>query len=253
MPGKETSWAICSRTRRPLHFEAILRLHQHIQVRELAFGNEAAPLLVVDNFAADAEQLVNIAAGQPFTQQSRYYPGIRARAPDHYPQLFSGRLTETIGRHFGLRGRELKFSLCHFSLVTTPAAALMTPQRIPHVDSLASTGLASIHYLFTRDLGGTAFYRHRKTGFEVVDEARNEAYLRSLREENLSPETAGEGYINGDTPLFEQIAKYDGVFNRMLIYRRNSLHSGCIARDFVPDLDPARGRLSINCFIDMVN
>jgi hypothetical protein len=48
-----------------------------------------------------------------------------------------------------------------------------------------------------------------------------------------------------------QIAQQEGMFNRMLIYRRNSLHSGCIARDFVPDGNPLSGRLSINAFIDL--
>lgn len=52
------------------------------------------------------------------------------------------------------------------------------------------------------------------------------------------------------TDLFEQIAKQDGAFNRMLVYRRNSLHSGCIESGFVPDPNPSTGRLSINSFID---
>jgi hypothetical protein len=228
-----------------------VELHRDIGVRALSIGAERAPLLVVDNFVADADRLVQIAAAETFTEQSRYYPGIRAEAPAAYQQVFAAGLHDAITAHFGLRGGALRFSLCAFSLVTTPADRLMVPQRIPHVDSLAGSGLASIHYLFKRDLGGTAFYRHRKTGFEYVDESRNEKYLESLRAENLRPETAGDGYINGDTPLFEQIARHDGVFNRLLIYRRNSLHSGCIARDFVADADPARGRLSINSFIDM--
>ena len=59
-------------------------------------------------------------------------------------------------------------------------------------------------------------------------------------------------YINGDTELFEQIASVPAVFNRILIYRRNSLHSGCIDRDFVPDPNPLTGRLSINCFMHPV-
>jgi hypothetical protein len=36
----------------------------------------------------------------------------------------------------------------------------------------------------------------------------------------------------------------------MLVYRRNSLHSGCIETGFVPDTNPSTGRLSINSFID---
>jgi hypothetical protein len=145
----------------------------------------------------------------------------------------------------------LRFSMCHYSLITTPAHELAVPQRIPHVDSLSKYGLASIHYLFRQNFGGTAFYRHRKTGFETIDEARNATYFGSLRNENLLPETLGPGYINGDTDLFEQIAKQDGVFNRMLVYRRNSLHSGCIGADFLPDANPRSGRLSINSFIDL--
>jgi hypothetical protein len=37
----------------------------------------------------------------------------------------------------------------------------------------------------------------------------------------------------------------------MLVYRRNSLHSGCIGPDFVPDANPLTGRLSINSFLDV--
>jgi hypothetical protein len=223
-----------------------------MNVQLLTIGRENAPLVVVDDFVADAEELVRIAATQKFTEQSRYYPGIRAAAPQAYQELLSSHLAMTLAKHFDLHGSRVRFSLCHYSLVTTPRAQLRIPQRIPHVDSLPRTGLASIHYLFKRPLGGTAFYRHRKTGFEYIDESRNEAYLRSLREENLRPETAGPGYINGDTDLFERIAWQDGVFNRMLIYRRNSLHSGCIDEHFVPDPDPATGRLSINSFLDLV-
>jgi hypothetical protein len=44
----------------------------------------------------------------------------------------------------------------------------------------------------------------------------------------------------------------DGVFNRLVVYRRNSLHSGRIDNARVPPADPLHGRLSINSFIDVV-
>lgn len=227
-----------------------MKLNQRMRVDACTIGAERVPLLVIDNFLADPDELARIASRENFVEHSRYYPGIRATAPVAYQQAFAGPLGEIIAPLFGLGTGAPRFSLCHFSLVTTPAERLQVPQRIPHVDSLPSSGLATIHYLFEKDFGGTAFYRHRKTGFEYIDEGRNEAYLRALWEEELRPETVGDGYINGDTPLFEQIALQDGVFNRLLVYRRNSLHSGCIGRDFIPDPDPATGRLSINCFID---
>ena len=227
-----------------------MELHPDISIQALTIGVERAPLLVIDNFVADADELVRVAAGQTFSEHSRYYPGIRAGAPPGYQELFKC-LMDTLARHFQIEAGEPHFPLCHYSLVTTPAEQLLVPQRIPHVDSLPGSGLASIHYLFKRDLGGTAFYRHRKTGFEYVDEARNETYLAALRAENLHPDSAPVGYINGDTGTYEQIARQDGVFNRMLVYRRNSLHSGCIAQGFIPDPNPVSGRLSINSFIDI--
>ena len=143
----------------------------------------------------------------------------------------------------------MRFTACHYSLVTTPPAKLSYPQRIPHVDSVAPNELAFIHYLFKSDLGGTAFYRHRKTGFEYVDLDRMPEYLRNMEEESLGPDYPPAEYINGDTPLYEQISAHEGVFNRALFYRRNSLHSGSLARNFVADPNPRTGRLSINGFL----
>jgi hypothetical protein len=211
----------------------ILETHPDLRLRKLSIGAEQAPLLVIDNFIADPDRLVRKAAGTQFTVPSRFYPDV----------LFA---------HFGLQGRSLRFSMSHYSLVTTPPEKLAAIQRIPHVDSLDGSGLATIHYLFKADLGGTAFYRHRKTGFEYVDEVRADTYFRSLESENDGPDMPAAEYINGNTALFEQIASEDGVFNRMLVYRRNSLHSGCIAKGFVPDPNPLTGRLSVNCFIDAV-
>jgi hypothetical protein len=224
-------------------------LHPELRLRQLAIGAERAPLLLIDNFVADAEALVADACARPFTVRSRYFPGVRHEAPSAYQQLLLTGLRSALLDCLGVSGGVLTLSMCHYSLITTPASELEPLQRIPHVDSFAKTGLATIHYLFKANLGGTAFYRHRRTGFESIDETRRAAYAQALNEEHSGPAAPGPGYINGDTDLFEQIAKQDGVFNRMLVYRRNSLHSGCIEAS-VPDLNPATGRLSINSFID---
>jgi len=228
-----------------------MRLHPDIRIERRTIGAEKAPLLVVDQFVSDAEELVANAALKPYAQSMRYFPGVRSKASLAYQRVFDTELKPTLLDFFGLDGTTLRFGMCHYSLITTPADKLATLQRVPHVDSLGWQGLATIHYLFTRNLGGTAFYRHRKTGFEYLDETRQETYLASLIRECDGPDAPGPEYINGDTPLFQQIAKQDGIFNRLLVYRRNSLHSGCLGRDFVPDTNPLTGRLSINCFIDV--
>lgn len=228
----------------------ILDFHPHIRIEKLAFGRERATLLVIDNFVADPERLVKKASTAQFASGGRYYPGIRAKAPPSYEHFLATRLPPLLAEHFGYTGDTLRLSMCHFSLVTTPAAELAPMQRIPHVDSLAREGFATIHYLFRGKLGGTAFYRHRATGFEMLNELRGPEYFNVLQTESAGPDGPGLQYINGDTPLFERIAHAEGVFNRMLVYRRNSLHSGSIDASFVPDADPRTGRLSINSFID---
>lgn len=228
----------------------ILDLHPQIRIEKRLFGREQATLLVIDNFIAEPDRLIKKATTAQFSSGGRFYPGIRAKAPPSYEHFLTNRLQPLLAEHFGFSGSSLRLSMCHFSLVTTPAADLTPMQRIPHVDSLAREGFATVHYLFKGKHGGTAFYRHRATGYESVDEVRGPEYFNVVQTESAGPNSPGSQYINGDTPLFERIEQAEGVFNRLLVYRRNSLHSGSIDGNFVPDANPLTGRLSINSFID---
>lgn len=227
-----------------------LDFHPELSMQKLSIGHEQAPLLVIDNLVAQADALVDWSASLQFTRIGQAFPGVRAVAPEMYQQFVLQQLQPVLIEHFQLDCTELKFSMCHYSLVTTPPEQLKMIQRIPHVDSFDKNGLATIHYLFRKNLGGTAFYRHRKTGYEYIDEERKLTYFKSLEAENDTPNMPERKYINGDTKLFTQIGKQEAVFNRMLVYRRNSLHSGSIGEDFVPDKNPLTGRLSLNSFID---
>ena len=228
----------------------IPRPHPQQCLQHLAIGTEQAPLLIVDNLVAEPELLVQKAAGSNFSPQGAFFPGLRARAPLSYRQFLADFLKPLLPA-LRMQPGVLTFPMAHYSLVSQPVAQLVFQQRIPHVDSVAGNGLATVHYLFRGDWGGTAFYRHRQSGFEVVDATRREAYFRTLDDQRRSHDFPDTGYISGDTKLFEQVVRVDGVFNRMLVYRRNSLHSGCIDNQRVPPPDPLKGRLSINCFIDV--
>ena len=177
---------------------------------------------------------------------------MRAPAPLQYQQLLLQSLQPTLLEVFALPQRPLSFSVCHYSIVTTPPTQLKLLQRIPHFDTTEKHALAAVHYLFQGDQGGTAFYRHRKTGFECIDESRTPDYYRSLESENNGPHLpkTTDGYIQGDTPLFEQIAQQPGVFNRLIVYRRHLLHSGMITRHTSLSANPRVGRLTISSFID---
>ena len=223
--------------------------HRDFRIQRLTIGQERAPLMVIDNALADADELVEMAATKPYGDVTSYYPGVRAKVPLSFQRYVLDDLRQEFVSLFGLNGATMRFTACHFSLVTTPAAELGYMQRIPHVDSVNSNELAFVLYLFRADYGGTAFYRHRKSGYEVVDQARIAEYTRLVDAEREEVLRAPPAYINGSTDFYELIGRQEGVFNRMLAYRRTSLHSGDIRPGFVPLTDPRRGRLSVNGFI----
>jgi len=229
----------------------LISRHPNLRIEKRTFGKEAATLLVIDNLVADPDRLVRRAAIRAFGSNGKYFPGTRSEAPTNYRLFLESVLNPLLPEHFGIPSGRFRFSMCHYSLVSTPPDALNFMQRIPHIDSVDKDGMACVHYLFRGNWGGTAFYRHRQTGFEYIDQARRETYFRQLEVESQGPDAPAPGYINGDTALFEQTAKADAVFNRILVYRRNSLHSGCIDNDNVPPADPVAGRLSVNCFFDV--
>lgn len=231
----------------------LIQAHPGLRLQVRRIGAEGAPLLVIDQAVADPERLVRKAERGHFTSQGAMFPGVRIRAPISYEVFLEQLIRPLLAEHFGLppQGR-LTFPLCHYSLVTLPPEQLVFLQRVPHIDSVQANGLATMHYLFRGNWGGTAFYRHRATGFEYVDAARHQTYYQALQEESRREDATDPGYINGDSALFEQIGSVDGVYNRLVVYRRNSLHSGNIDSHRVPPADVQAGRLSINSFIDIL-
>lgn len=231
----------------------LLTPHPEYRVTRRMIGTEGAPLLIVDQLVSDPDRLVRKAASSHFATPSSMFPGLRAPAPASYRLFLEATLNPLLQDSFGLAPGRFAFPMCHYSLVTTPPAKLAFLQRVPHIDSAQRDGLATVHYLFRGAWGGTAFYRHRRSGFETIDESRHAAYFACLAEEQRREDdaAAGAGYIGDDTALFERIADVDAVFNRLIVYRRNSLHSGCIDNARVPPPDVVRGRLSINTFIDI--
>src|SRR5688500_5133005 len=121
-------------------------LHQNFRLQKLRIGREQAPLVSIDNLIADPDDLVNLAASKFFGEVATYYPGVRAKVPLAYQRFIIDQLRGVLDDYFELNGATLRFTACHFSLLTTPPEKLSYLQRIPHVDSLARNELAFIHY-----------------------------------------------------------------------------------------------------------
>jgi Family of unknown function (DUF6445) len=214
-------------------------------------GHAQAPVLVIDDFHPDPGSLVAQAVAQGgFSATSKFYPGVRTRGTLEYVQMVRDRLRAIHPQDFGPPNDVIPTE-CNFSLVTLPAGETVPFQRIPHFDGTDVHRIAVLHYLCAPHHGGTAFYRHRSTGYEVITPENVQAYTQALDQDISRCGMPAPGYVNGSTPLFERIAAYDAVFNRALVYRGTSLHSGSIPADFVPDPSPRSGRLTLNTFLEL--
>ena len=143
----------------------------------------------------------------------------------------------------------MKLAFAAYSLVTRGAADLSPPQRIPHHDHTAPNVLAAMHYLLGPESGGTAFYRHRRTGFETITPERKARYEAALREDEREFGPMPQGYYYGDSDRYELIGEVEARPDRFAIYRGRLLHSGIIPAPEKLSSDPGSGRLTINLFL----
>jgi len=215
-----------------------------------AVGDERLPVLMVDDLAAEPEALLDFATSEPgfSARAGDYYPGVRKPLPSVYAEKLCAVLDKTLREVFELpASATAEPLLCALSIATTPPEQLRPIQRLPHFDSSDPDQLAVVHYLCPPQFGGTAFYRHRASGYESIDADRLHGYAAEIKRQVMaSPPT---GYTGGDSQLFERIAHFDAQFNRALIYRGNQLHSGLIDPAAGLSADPRAGRLTATSFI----
>lgn len=218
-------------------------------VRIETIGTEAQPLVILDDFAPDPDRLRSFAQAADFTPALNHFPGVRAALPAAYlaTQL---PIIAAAAKAFGRTG-PITVVDASFSIVSTPAPDLTIPQRLPHIDAFTEDRIALVHYLSPEDGDGTAFFRHRSTGFETVDETRRDLFFRHLDIEMRHGGVPPPEYVLGDTPLFECLRTEPARYNRALLYRSWNLHSGAISSDNLLAADPGAGRLTVTGFLSI--
>jgi len=218
----------------------------HVRVETI--GQERQPVIVIENFVPDPAALRARAEALAYRPLGPHYPGLRAPvAPDDVAQ-FLAPVLDPIAATFGFSGRPSLIS-AGFSIVTAAPATLTPIQRIPHIDGLEPERIALLHFLCDEAQGGTAFYRHRSTGYETITAVRHADYDAALRRDVARHGLPAPGYIAGDTPLYECIARFAAVPNRALIYRSHALHCADLPDDLDLTPDPRRARLTVNTFL----
>lgn len=226
--------------------------HPDIAVRVDTIGRDRAPVLVVDNFAADTAQLVHMAeiAFERQCRQRDGFPGIVASAPESYARSAVAFLMPFLQKAFGLPSR-IRRGGCDFQITSLGHDQLTDRQKIPHIDVPDLHTLASVHFLCGPPYLGTAFYRHRSTGFETISPERAETYLRAVeREIKLSPP---QGNTDGDSEGFECIASYPAKLNSLIFFSAARLHSGLMDPLTPLTTRPAEGRLTLNMFLQFTS
>jgi hypothetical protein len=206
-------------------------------------GEARQPVVVIDGFHPEPERLRGMAERSGFKTLGPHYPGVQAPADPRHLHPVDPVLREVFADVFGVPGG-LSLVQCSFSMVTTREPDLSPIQRLPHVDTLDPGRFALLHYLSDEDTGGTAFYRHRATGAEVLTTQTFDAYRNALQNEG-EPKP---GYMRGSDDRFEEIGRVDAAPNRAVIYRSHLLHSGLIPAELPFSDAPATARLTLNSF-----
>lgn len=218
------------------------------------FGNEQNQLVVIDDFLPNVERYIDMAAAlAPFPpEEASGYPGSRHQlTPDQPASQYVLAALQTaapvINRAFEANG----FSVVEasFAMVTKRPSELRPLQRIPHRDSTDPNFLATLHHLHRLADTGTGFYRHRRTGFERMSEARRQAFDEAFALDTAEFGPPEDAFFGDSDRRYEKIYEAPAKFNRMLIYRGSLLHSGLIPDDFAFDPNPRTGRLTGTIFL----
>jgi hypothetical protein len=220
-------------------------------VRTLRVGREQHAVVVIDDLLREPRSLVEFAATRVefrrLKQDANFYPGVRAPVPQAYLATLYRAIQPLMHETFGFPTSGPIKADCSFSLTTLPPDRLNALQRLAHFDTVDPNQLAVLHYLCDPAHGGTAFYRHRETGFEAVTDTRLATYLQTIERDLATNGPPPARYLTGSDERFEQIGSIDAKFNRVIIYRSQMLHSGNVQAGSLCD-DPRTGRLTANAF-----
>lgn len=221
----------------------------HYQVLEYGLGKHR--ILVIDSAIREVAPFVNQAEQGQFTfDGSNFYPGVRAETSLAYQRLLLETAVPALRDTFDIpASHQITLDSSSYSLTAQPESSLRPIQCMPHIDSPEPNRYAVVHYLSRGSFGGTGFYRHRQTGLEAISTETVKKYFSIIKQEAIQEGKNLIKYMNGSTHLFEQIAKTDFVFNRMVIYKSCYLHAGNLDTHRDISSSPTTGRLTANSLL----
>lgn len=228
-------------------------LNNQPTISQVTIGAEKTPLLIIDGFANAVTDLLAFANNEvPFqADKQNFYPGKRKLMPSEYGEQICSQYLPLFQSYFALTSASsAKTVISALAIADTPIAKLRPMQMIPHIDTPQSNQLAVVHYLCAKEHGGTSFYRHKKTDFEVITQERLFPYASQVKKEAIANQIhKTPKYMSGSDKLFERLYSVEARVNRAIIYPSNLLHSGNINAALGLSSEPRKGRLTVGSFI----
>lgn len=225
--------------------------NHNAEVELVPVGRGDIKICVIDNVLQDPEGVATLGFAQSYAEDpGNLYPGVRAAMPESFSTPFRAWLTPILQRSGTLESNQaISRDTSFFSVVTTASKDLVPIQCIPHYDSTDPNLFAAVIYLCGTTFSGTAFYRHRRTGYEEITEENVGNYKLALNSDMRIHGAPKREYVNGESPLFETIFSCELKFNRAIVYPARILHAARIEKQFNAPKDRSEWRLTVTALL----
>lgn len=228
-----------------------MRFNDDADVELVRIGRQGIKVSLIDNVLEDPHGVAALGFAASYDRdRSNLYPGVRAATPDSFAAAFRAWLAPILQRNGVLGERQiLERDTSYFSVVATASQDLLPIQRIPHFDSTDPNLFAAVIYLCDSRFSGTAFYRHRRTGYELITKDNVENYRLALNSDMEVHGVPAKEYMNGDSALFEAIFSNELKFNSAIVYPAGVLHAARVPKQFDPPPDQSEWRLTLTALL----
>jgi hypothetical protein len=237
----------------------LLQINPRLEIQASRISEDQA-CVVVDDFLLNARELVDYAVThrEEFIEPERAYPGRILPFDNDFLDPLHRFIRYEMTRIFPFCRGGAEFHT-QFSLATLQPEQFTWIQRLCHTDPRLQAGrvnYAALLYLFDNpDMGGTGFYRWKdETYWQRMAERQREnpdAGLDELRERfELFREPPR--YMTASNEAAELLDVVPARFNRLVFYSGDLPHNAHIEHPELLSPDPARGRLTLNCFVNAV-
>ena len=214
--------------------------------------------VVIDDFLLNPKEAVEFACANAggFTQLERAYPGRVLPVRKQHTNEINRFIRRDLSRFFDFCRGGLEID-AQYSLATMQPEEFTWVQRLCHSDPGRGEGrvnLAGLLYLFENpEMGGTGFYRWKDPDFwqemTNMQRADPEAGIEILREKFRMFRDPPK-YMTESNEAAELLDVVPARYNRFVFYPGDLPHSAFIADPGLLSDDPAKGRLTLNFFVN---